>query len=150
MKDKNIKPGFLLKITTWENDADAYNTVELPGLGEDEVKFFIEVAKLFYSRHSHLEKGFGNSERGMDEVGPSIDEIVAKFKAEGLTVPKDWDKEQYEDKVWLERYEEDFYSDYLYDLIGSWNDGYYWRVFDDFQVFHVPSALENVTHKFKG
>ena len=42
-----IKPGYMLQITSWENDADAYRTITKYGLSVTVAKFFIEFAELF-------------------------------------------------------------------------------------------------------
>jgi hypothetical protein len=145
-----IKPGFLLKITTWENDGDNYNTLDLAGLSEDHVSFFLRVANLFQSYNRHGDGKFGNNEVNDDATGTAIDAIVAEFKANNREVPIDWDKELYPDKEWLAEYCDGFYNDHIYELIGIWCEGERYRVFDSFKVFHVPAALEDVTHKFRG
>jgi hypothetical protein len=63
----NLKPGYLLKITTWENDGDNYNTKELHGLSEMETNFVIDVCELFYSCNGWgAEDVFGNADAGGD------------------------------------------------------------------------------------
>ena len=46
-----IKPGYMIQITSWENDADAYRTIVKDGLSVTVAKFFIEFAELFKKSH---------------------------------------------------------------------------------------------------
>lgn len=39
----NIKKGYALALTTWENDGDNYNTVTKYGLTEKEIKMYISL-----------------------------------------------------------------------------------------------------------
>ena len=45
----NIQAGYLLKLTSWENDGDHYRTIDLSGLTKGEVTYAIKLAKLFRS-----------------------------------------------------------------------------------------------------
>ncbi len=152
---KEIQPGYLLKVTTWENDADNYRTIELDGLSESDVQFYIKVAELFKSAHSWPrdkdQMAFGNEDVSDAPYEP-IDEIAQAHRAAGYTVPEAWDveKAKVEDAEWFEKYGEDFYNEPLYDLIGIWNEGQMYRVFESYEVFYVPeNSIQNVTKKFK-
>ncbi len=46
-----IKPGYMIQITSWENDADNYRTIVKDGLSVTVAKFFVEFAKLFEKTH---------------------------------------------------------------------------------------------------
>lgn len=146
---KDIKPGYMIKITTWENDGDNYNTVSKEGLTADEARFYWEVAHLFTSKNYRQEEAvtYGNADVGTvrEEVNDSIGLIAQRFREKGLGIPKDWDIEAYEDKEWLEKYGDDFYSDSLYDIVGIWCEGEYYRVFESAEVFLIPEAIKNVT-----
>lgn len=148
-----IKSGYLLKITTWENDADAYATVDTDGLTADEVKFLIAVAKLFYSEHGWgPRKGlYGNSNTGnMASIVESIKEIIDLHERLGSDLtPWKYTLKDNDDLGDFEAYEEDFYQEMLSTIgIKTWADGEYWRVFESFKVIHVPVELRDVTHRF--
>lgn len=148
---ESIKPGYLLKITTWENDADNYATIERAGLTESEAKFLIKVAENFKSANNPKERGLGNHDI-LDGVTLSeiIDAIADKHKASGGQVPPDWDKENPKHAEFLQgKWASDFYHDHIYELIGIWNEGELYRVFDDYEVFYVPEPIKNVTDQFK-
>lgn len=132
---KDIKPGYMLQIETWENDRDNYNTVTFTGLNKDEVEFYIRVASLFYSVNSKYQ-GFGNTSDEDEEIANEIDSIIEEFK-NNKSIPIDW----------LDT-EDEYYVDCLNDLIGRWNEGEYWRVFDNYKVYEVPVVIKDVTEEF--
>jgi hypothetical protein len=132
---KDIKPGFLLKVVSWENDADNYNTWEKDGLSENDVRFYILMAKLFASKYDDA-GAFGNARIPRcgvpDPMTEALEARVAGFVANGGTVPADW---------WGE--------DSLYDIIGIWNEGENYRVYESHSVVEVPEpGLKDVTEKF--
>jgi len=59
MKSERLKKGYWAKVTTWENDADNYQTNELIGLSEESVKFLMKLCERHRSTH-YNEGGFGN------------------------------------------------------------------------------------------
>jgi hypothetical protein len=179
--NKNVKSGYLLKIITWENDADNYNTKEIEGLSEHEVRFYTKIAQLFNSCHDTADSDtrFGNADkyrynapkfpingpypdrsaekyrREDDMMLPvRIKEIVDAHKKEFGSVPDFFDYEGYSAKYDNVKFETDadfreLFNDALYDIIGSWADGEYWRVFESFEVFWIPEQIKNVTSEFK-
>lgn len=176
----NIEPGYMLKITTWENDADNYNTLTKTGLTKEDTIFYIKVAKLFISCNNRDAKenyAFGNSDvfrtwdiEDFPIEGPYPDrsgeryrrrddmmlplrakEVIDAHKAEYGSVPEYY---EYDNPKWGKApvsYKDfrDFFNDVLYDLVGKWCDGDYWRVFENFEVFLVPGEIKNVTEEFK-
>lgn len=169
---ENIPTGYLLKLTTWENDADNYATVFTADIQTtDEVNFFIEIAELFYSCHSSNDpnkRTYGNSDRSDEAPDPSnkyqrdtdyylvddIKKIVDEYRSKGLVIPDGWDYSTWDksnlpkDPTW--DVDLCWYCDLLSDFgIDTWADGEYWRVLENWEVFFVPSQIENVTHKFK-
>jgi hypothetical protein len=147
-----IKPGYLLKIKTYENDADSPRTTEHSGLSESDCRFMIKVAQLFKSKNRD-EAGYGNSDvRAVAEHLPDVLEaIVLLHKAAGFTVPKTFDTELWADEAseGHDSYREDYTTEVLYDLIGTWCDGEYWRYLDGYEVFFVPEPIQNVTEHFR-
>jgi hypothetical protein len=155
---KNIEPGYALALTSWENDGDCYKTQQFTGLTEIDVKFLIELAKLFYSMHGHGKKGFGGgswhykggSEKYYEDVYAAVDEVVKKYADAGVN------PELYEQWV-IDRSQEyfgDAYNQMIEELVGYpeeemyQSDGYI-RVFESFTVHFHPNVVEDVTSKFK-
>ena len=63
---KTLPKGIMLQITSWENDADYYNTKTLYGLSECEAKFWLAVAQLCGGRkYSNI---YTESSRSYDRI----------------------------------------------------------------------------------
>lgn len=136
----NIKPGFLLKVTTWENDGDNYNTVDLDGLTETEVRFYLHLCKKF---DSYAVDTFGNEDIHGEQFYIGMMEHIKAYDGE---VPVKWQFKPDEDTDLDDEY---FYQDRLGDIgIQSTEHGF-WRVFEDGEVFLVPEEIKNVTKQFK-
>lgn len=128
-KANDIPVGFQLHITSWENDADCYNTVIVSGLTREDCAFLIAVAKLFESGNRR-KGGFGNKSPDADEVDAAIDLVRADhpgISAEYATM--------------------DFKSAIeLVDGYGYESD--YLRVYDSHQVFYIAAPVADVTKEF--
>jgi hypothetical protein len=127
-----IKAGYLLQITTWENDGDNYSTKSFSGLDYNECVFMAKVCELFASRYSNL-KGFGNSDRRDSQVFNAYRELLSDFKKNYGELPLDFDEE-----------EDDYISDILYDIVGTWCDGDYWRVVENYKVYYFNQDVSEV------
>lgn len=136
---------YVLKVKSWENDADNYRTEEVRSEDHDHIELLVRVAHLFFSE-SDDPKGFGNSESvayDADQcpVNDAIDKIIEDMKAAGKTIHEDWVRpEEFQDRT-------DFYSDHIHDLIGAWNEGEYYRVFESFKVEWIQNPVD-VTGEF--
>jgi len=80
------KKGYLLKVTTWENDGDDYKTQEIDGLDENELKFYIELAERFKSEYQKNKKtknigtcNLGNNEQPLYILFATIHELLKKY-----------------------------------------------------------------------
>lgn len=138
---------YSLKIITWENDADNYNTHELRTEDREYVKMIIEIASLFRSEYSSNASGlFGNSRvSGYNEeskVDKAVAAIIQKYQNANVDV-KDW-------YIKEDGWHFDFYDLLVNEAgINTWNDGEYWRVFESFKVEILPSDIRDVTEEFK-
>lgn len=112
MTEKIIPQGYILEITTWENDGDAYRTERMEGLTEIEVKLYLAICRGFDC------DGFGNDDRSFED-GPIQKFLEETYKAFGL--PCNYD--------------------IVYDLIGSWADGQFYRVFDHANLYFTPAPI---------
>lgn len=145
---ENVKPGYQLHITSWENDADNYRTVILSALTYEDVKFIIRVVEHFHSQwrtNSETSFKFGNTnivrydsedeckgylaiKEAYEYCKPSSSQLLADVEA-ALE-----DKDDY---------------DFIYEWIGTWMEGEKYRVFDSVEVYYIPEEIENVTEKFE-
>lgn len=73
-----LKPGYNLIITTWENDLDHVQDLIIHPETLGDARFYIEVARLFRSTNNHNNPGLGNESLDMDEVTTLIKEILKK------------------------------------------------------------------------
>ncbi|ATI17787.1 hypothetical protein [Aeromonas phage AS-yj] len=55
-----IPRGYIVGITSWENDGDYYHTIYHTGLTRDDVDFFRVIAPFFNSANDWKEPGYGN------------------------------------------------------------------------------------------
>lgn len=145
-----IPAGYQLYITTWENDADAYQTEIISGLAKEEVEFYLEIAKRFTSKNG-TPKGLGNG----STTGEQLEEVVRTALANHPNI-----SDELRDEVNSCFEDEEHWVSHLYGfltetILGSpVNDIYcydyknFCRVFDAFKVFYFPEAVQEVTSEF--
>ena|SRR5438874_7441054 len=143
-----IKKGFRVTVSTWENDADNYNSGSMEGLSRPEAAFLVDFVKLFSSQNNHRNRGIGNmycpNEREMEEAQARVKEVVERHRTavEG--------SEHFEYFLHEGQFNEDGWHDYAYDLTLAGGD-FYTRVMESFTVEFVPAdvVLEDVTAEFE-
>lgn len=133
-----IKAGFMLEITSWENDADNYNTIQISGLTKEKAQLYINIIKLFGSQSRN---GFGNLCARYD----SPEEELARNAVTDLLLAFDEAGEAGVDER-SHAFEE--ISDYMSQFLGSGED-YVFRVYSSHKVYFVPVDIEEVTTDFK-
>lgn len=133
----NIKQGHQLHITSWENDGDNYKTKTVDGLTKDEVKYLISIAKLFYPENGRNSNGFGNS----DISDKTYEKIWESYKR--IPVPEDVSDD------WKFNNIDEMMEVFADELIGIWNEGSVFRVYDSFKVYYIPNEITDVTQEFK-
>jgi hypothetical protein len=136
-----IKAGYRLSVTSWENDADNYQTHSIDGLSEEKVKNLIKLVSLFESSSNSKNK-FGNLYEPSEEKIEKMDAELIKFNdVLGYKHAKnDEDHINYIKEKWLSE-------------LGIYSSGeFYTRVFGDYTVEYTPTeiVIEDVTEKFKG
>ena len=128
-------PCYELKVTSWENDADFYNTKSTFHTDKDVILFLLELSKAFRSQHHRLgtEPGFGN-----------VDIPNSKIVERAKNLPN-FDK-------WLADLDEDtlddeglgdYLSDEVCNLVGTSEYGS-WRVFESAELYYHEKELENL------
>jgi hypothetical protein len=144
-----IPAGYRLSVTSWENDADNYQTTVHEGLEEERVEYILELCKLFKSKKR---KGcFGNmydpSEIEREEVAEAIRAVMEKHRAvltleeiEVLDTPI----------IPEEEYADEGFSDVVCAFLECSPD-YAYRVYERAKVEHIPHEIrmEDVTKQFK-
>lgn len=150
-----IPAGYQLHITTWENDADAFQTKIISGLSDREVRFLLSIARRFRSRNGRLhEDPDGLSKLG--NGGVSGEKLAQIFK---ITQKEYSDVSQHFKDEWFvdlenNEYIEDHAYETLTNLINYPVDEYYrdvgnfCRVFDSYKVYHYETPVEDVSDQF--
>lgn len=128
-----IKKGYQLQVTSWENDADNYNTVSLDGLTKEDVEFYINFIKVF--RELNLENRYND---------PVTDEEANLFKEKISNIYNGIIPEKF--KEWFDGYGEtivDVSSDIL-----SYGEEFTTRVYDSHNIYFFPEDVNDVTDHF--
>lgn len=148
----NIKAGYQVVFTTWENDADHFKHNSIDGLSAATVRFYLELANLFRSTNNTQCKGFGNS--GCTETGDKyhnssiedVQEAIAKVVANH----PDADPEvlsAYSDED-FDAVHESLIDEILGYTVEYTDEEYFCRVFESADVFFYPEPVKNVTNEF--
>lgn len=126
------KKGYLLKIVSWENDADNYKTIDvLVDNKEKALAFMAFCLGPLHRDNTHTEKGIGNThEYDLDET------ITEKLKVFIESNPY-W-KELYKDSSDEDIYEK--FSELAYDLVGG-SDFYKFRVCESCKLYEVKEDV---------
>jgi hypothetical protein len=131
-----IKAGYRITVTSWENDADNYNTSTTDGLDEQEARYHVDLLKLIKGSHCNNKNVFGNLYEPRDSEVKAFEEAIqAVFYKHGKTFP------------------DDMALDVAMDIVGDYtgySDGYMTRVAEKITVEYVPEEIfiEDVTKQF--
>jgi hypothetical protein len=147
----NISAGYQLQVTSWENDGDNYNTEIISGLTAYDVKFLIDVAKLFRTQYQVKDSkvfgggGCGNNDWSIDEVVTAVDAVIAKHSYVSDGIKEQWTFDK------TDEHYADSYTDMISELVGSseyCDESNYFRVMESYQVYYYPSDIIDITDKF--
>ncbi len=145
MNNKDIPSGFQLHVTTWENDADNYKTAILSGLTDEDVKFYISLAKEFESRNNRFNKGLGNGSLNPDVFEPILKKKLEEFPLLSSKIRTEWeaaiDYRSFWDKLVetiLEMPDEGM-------MVAHRN---FVRVYSHHRVYYIPAPIRDVTDDF--
>jgi hypothetical protein len=132
-----IKAGYRITVTSWENDADNYNTKTVEGLNEDEVNFHIDLLKLIVGSNSNDKTVFGNMYDPRDSELEAFREAVIRVFL----------KHSRPDSIYEPL---NIAMDIIGEYTGYGGDGFYTRVAESIVVEFVPQEIiiEDVSTKF--
>ena len=120
---KIIPAGHILEITSWENDGDNYRTKVISPIALNTAMAYIEICKLFDSKHTHELGNYGNAAWTEEVDADLTTKVSAILKKANLP------------------FDELDCEDLVYDLIGNWCDGEYYRVFEEAKLFYNPEEI---------
>lgn len=136
-KQTIIPAGYRITVTSWENDADNYNTEVKEGLSLEQCKLYVDLCKLM---------------EGDDDVSNLYEpdeEELALLKAALVSVAKQHLPAAELDEDATEEDMNDVMMDIIYDL-GLAGGDFCTRVCEEWKVEHVPVeiVLNDVTEEF--
>lgn len=161
-----IPKGYQIHITTWENDADALSTQVISGLTEEDVNFYIDLARKFLSKNGAPDKrGFGNGSVAAADLVATVHAVLKAHPNVSKSVMSEW--VEYSTESWdnsgdleAEIGDIDVVADNLHGLLCDtvlghpvseyyFGQEYFCRVFDTYEVVYFTSPGKAVTSKFK-
>ena len=129
-----LTQGYRITVTSWENDADNYNTKIISGLSLEDAKFTVDFIKLFKSQND-IPAGIGNmydpNPIEISEAHQAVAEVFNKHEWPAHFTFEDW-------------------HDVAYDL-GLSRGEFFTRVMESFVVEYIPEdiVIKNVTGEFE-
>lgn len=147
--------GYLLKITSWENDGDSRKTVDVFADDIEEARMYIEFAKLFKSHHNHNDAIGNMYDEECPVLYPVFFEFCQKFPQFGcgfVIVPDDdddFDACDFDDEN-DEKYEFVYAVMDFASKMGLSGGDFYTRVCDKIEIFYFaePVFYEDVSKEF--
>jgi hypothetical protein len=136
-KEIMLMRGYHITVTSWENDADNYNTKTIVIQDREEVDILVALFELLGSQ-SRNSCDFGNMYEPSDEDRQKFAEAVAALPGMIAYLEQnfEWLKEAMEDPECGADYM-DAVMDILYDVGLSGSEYYYTRVCEKITVFYV-------------
>lgn len=129
----NIKKGYALSLTTWENDGDNYKTVTKYGLTEQETKMYISLIKGY--------EAYGDQNRYDECISDEQIILILESTFPEHSLPNEVLDGTYRSiDGWFE-------DEFLFEF-GIYSDQWL-RAIDTFKVFYYPVDIEDVTSQFK-
>lgn len=142
MKSILYKAGYVVKVTSWENDGDNYATKEINVTTRKDVEHIVKLVKLFTSS-SNNSNGLGNiydpNESEVEKIHAAFMKLHDEYPEFINTTPEDT-----EDDIG------DYYFDLLYGIGLGGSGEFYTRVLSKVQVLYFPEDVlcEDATDEF--
>ena len=124
-----IKQGYFVEVTSWENDADFFNTKRLSGLTKAEAKFLVGILNVIEdARDDDTQKV------NWSEVAKTSNQLIVNLGAVSWPTLFEYFEHNHEEGL------EALVGDLLgYDEMGRL------RTLDSTEVYHTPITLQPVT-----
>lgn len=130
------RAGYLIRVTSWENDADNYNTQEIQVGTEQEARDLVDFCNLFGSS-SRNEHCIGNLCHGEGDEARHAFRVFYENHPDFINLtPSDYEGEEEETDAIC-----DAMMDVAYDLGLSGGEYFYTRVCERVQVYHIPADV---------
>lgn len=138
----NIKPGYQLHITTWENDGDNYNTIITSGLSKEDVVFLVDLANCF-GRNSNI----GNEWVRDEDLREVLEKVLTKHPSISSDMSEEW-REAMEDFEEDSYYARDLLREHVLSTPGEGYGGDFCRIVENIKVYYFPNEVVDITHEF--
>lgn len=139
-----IKAGYMIEVSSWENDADYRKTTTVSGLSKTQVLFYHAFLQKFISRHADEKpnfKTFGNLNHITDyewqDIYSYVREISEKYKSADFSF---LEGDETDDNLY------DIICETSYDLLGG-SEFLLFRVFEDIKIYYIPETINEVKIK---
>lgn len=149
MTEVLYKAGYLIRITSWENDGDNYNKKEVSGLTKEQAKETVAFSKLFKSKNSVTMDAIGNIS---DPNEAELEKVKQAFLNHNNQYP-DLDAEE-ELKQFPEGERDEIFMGWCLERAGdlglAGGEYFYTRVCEKVEVYYFASdvLVENKTQEF--
>ena len=139
---KDIKAGYQVHTTTWENDGDHYKTIVTSGLSKEDAIFIVALANKF-NRRSKLANDYVKDTDLIEAVN-DVFELNQGLSSEMLNI---WKRpiEEMEDATYYVR---ELINEHILGIPDEYHDGGFCRLVENIDVYYIPSDIKNVTKEF--
>lgn len=151
---KQLAPAnlFEMRVTTWENDCDEYDTKVISNLTEADVFFYRDLCYKFRSRNNPSAPGYGNEEHTDQFYGELMDEMFEAHPNISEETKRIWFEHADMEMSVTDR-GNSYAAALTENVLGwsemGWGDGTFARVFESFEVFVFTNNKRiNVTDRF--
>lgn len=143
----NILPGYMLKVTSYDEGFNRFENVVLHGLSKQDVRFYLAFLTPFANKT--LGRGlYGGESINAYPKAPihCLEDAFCNFPPSDPTLHRECFDAIMNSEA---NPEQDYAFDLIVGLIGTWNEGYNYRSFSCHRVHHVPKECLDVTNEFR-
>jgi hypothetical protein len=143
---KTIPQGYQIQIHSWENDSDHRRVKTISGLTKEDVQFYIELTKLFYSMNAWgTSKGFGNSAPNPHDLNTAVIGVINSHPSVSVMTHGLWNDPDFPDDI-------DIIYDTLIEFVlgfpEDYDNVYFCRVFESMDIYFVPNDIKEISSEF--
>lgn len=138
-KQTVIPAGYRLTVTSWENDADNYNTEVKEGLSLGACRLYVDLCKLMGDDDAGVANMYDPDEGELAKLEQELVKVARRHPEETPSLEDGFTESDIADTM----------TDILYDL-GLTGSDFHTRVCSDWKVEHILTdiILTNVTEEF--
>ena len=153
-----IPAGYQLHVTTWESAYDHYKTQVLSGLTKEDVEFYLDLMKPFFSKHDMVNPGtFGNEKISVEVLIDMVMKLLGAHPNISQAVSTKWNTALANDLPGdlLEYYEVELYDVLCDDVLGVsefYEDteelNLWCREIGQYKILYIDQSIPDVTSLF--